>query len=129
MMGLPKIIGQINKMEIKSVTDSPFRYGLFMFLFGTFAAIFKTDAWVVIVLFSVGGLLELFALIFYTYYGIKNPDYLRSEAYQQNKQIIEMLGDKENQQNPNVGDLKYIPSPYSHQITDGIKHELGEKSQ
>ena len=99
-----------------------------MFILGTFAAIFKTETWVLIVLFSGGGLFEVFALVFYGYYGVKNPDYLRSEAFQQNKQVIETLGDKNNVGNPHLGDLKHIPSPYARQIEGGKTLEIGEVS-
>lgn len=80
-----------------------------------------------ILLFSVGGLFELIGLIFYCYFAKKNPDYLRSESFQIQKQSIEILGDKENQMNPNVKNIIYIASPFSSkELNEENKNKFGE---
>jgi len=122
-----KILDQVSKIQIKSITDSLFRYGLYLFVLGTISAIFKTPVWVTILLFSVGGLFELIGLVFYCYFSIKNPDYLRSESFQIRKQSIEMLGDKDNQLNPNIKSVIYIASPFAKEIGEGSdKNEFGQ---
>jgi hypothetical protein len=119
-------LDQVSKIQIKSITDSLFKYGLYLFMFGTVSAIFKTPNWVTILQFSVGGLFEIIGLSFYIYFAKKNPDYLRSESFQLRKQSIEMLGDKENSFNPNVKDIVFIANPYSKGIGDGNKIENGD---
>lgn len=126
-MNWTKIFEQVNKIQVKSITDSLFRYGLYLFALGTVSAIFSTAVWVTILLFCVGGLFELVGLIFYCYFSFKNPDYLRSESFQIRKQSIEMLGDKENQLNPNIKSVIFIASPYSKELGDSNdKNEFGE---
>jgi hypothetical protein len=125
-MNWTKVLDQVSKIQIKSITDSLFRYGLYLFALGTISAIFKTTDWVTILLFSVGGLFELIGLIFYFYFSIKNPDYLRSESFQIRKQSIEMLGDKENKLNPNMKNVVYIASPFGQNLDGGTnKNEIG----
>lgn len=122
-----KIFEQVNKIQIKSITDSLFRYGLFLFVLATVSSVFSTAIWGTILLFSIGVLFELFGLGFYCYFSIKNPDYLRSESFQIRKQSIEMLGDKENHLNPNIKNVIFIASPYSQELGDGsVKNEFGE---
>jgi hypothetical protein len=108
-----KILEQVSKIRIKSITDSLFRYGLYLFLLATISAVFKTETWVTITLFSVAMLFELVGLGFYCYFAKKNPDYLRSESFQIKKQSIEILGDKDNQYNANVKDIVSISSPFA----------------
>jgi hypothetical protein len=122
-----KILDQVSKIQIKSITDSLFRYGLYLFALGTISAVFKTSAWVTILLFSIGGLFTLIGLFFYSYFSIKNPDYLRSESFQIRKQSIEMLGDKENQLNPNMKSVIYIASPFAKELgEENEKNEFGQ---
>lgn len=122
-----KVFDQVSKIQIKSITDSLFRYGLYIFALGTVSSVFKTPTWVTILLFSVGGLFELIGLIFYCYYSIKNPDYLRSESFQIRKQSIEMLGDKDNTMNPNVKNIVYIASPFSKELGhNDNKNQFGQ---
>jgi hypothetical protein len=127
MLNWTKIFSQVNKIQIKSITDSLFRYGLYLFVLGTISAIFKASSWVTILLFSVGGLFEFIGLGFYCYFAKKNPDYLRSETFQLKKQSIEMLGDKENQMNPNIKTIIHITSPFSpKELGNESKKEFGE---
>jgi hypothetical protein len=122
-----KVLNQVSKIKIKSITDSLFRYGLYLFVLGTVSAIFKTQTWVTILLFAVGGLFEFIGLIFYCYFAKKNPDYLRSESFQIQKQSIELLGDKDNHMNPNVKNIVYIASPYSlKELGEENKNKFGE---
>jgi energy-coupling factor transporter transmembrane protein EcfT len=128
MVGWHKIFESISKMQIKSITDSLFRLTMIIFLFALIAGIFKAESWLTISFLSIGFLVLIFSLFHYNYHSKRNPDYLRSEPYQQNKQIIDLLGDKDNSLNPNMKDLKYIASPFSKQIEDKPHHDLGEHS-
>lgn len=126
-MNWTKIFDQISKIQIKSITDSLFKYGLYIFALGTVSAIFKTLIWVIILLFSVGGLFVIIGLIYYCYFAHKNPDYLRSENFQIQKKSIEILGDKENHFNPNTKNITLIASPYtSKEFGDEAKNKFGE---
>ncbi len=126
-MNWTKVLEQINKIQVKSITDSLFRYGLYLLALGTISAIFSTSIWVTIIIFCLGVLFELVGLIFYCYFSFKNPDYLRSEKFQISKKSIEMLGDKDNQLNPNIKSIVFIASPYSKELGDGDEsHKLGE---
>jgi hypothetical protein len=107
-----KIFEQVHKVQAKSITDSLFRYGFLLFILGTSASIFSEVTWVMIFLFCLGSVFVICGLVFYCYFSFKNPDYLRSEGFQIKKQSIEMLGDKENQLNPNIKNIVYISSPY-----------------
>lgn len=127
VLNLTKVLEQISKIQVKSITDSLFKYGLYLLVLATISAIFKTEIWVTILLFLIGGLFELIGLIFYFYFAKKNPYYLRSESFQLKKQSIEMLGDKDNQMNQNVKSIIYIASPYSKELGDGDnKTKFGE---
>lgn len=118
MIGWTKIFDQVSKIQVKSITDILFKYFAIMFVIATISSIFSAPQWVTILQFSVGGLLLLFALIFYAYFSIKKPDYLRSESFQITKQSIEILGDKNHLMNPNIKEIKYITNPLSRQIED-----------
>lgn len=123
-MNWTKVLDQVSKIQVKSITDSLFKYGLYLFALATISAIFKTEVWVTVLLFSVGGLFELIGLCFYFYFAKKNPDYLRSESFQLRKQSLEMLGDKDNQLNPNVKSIVYITSPYTQGIGDSDSNNI-----
>lgn len=127
MIGWAKILDQVSKVQIKSITDPLFRYFSILFGLGTITAIAKTEIWVTITLFSIGGLLLIVGLCFYIYFGVNNPDYLRSESFQLKKQTIELLGDKDNTMNPNVKELKFITSPYAEQLELNSNNEFGSK--
>ena len=121
MLSLTKIFDQASKIQIKSITDSLFKYSVIIFILGIGAAVFKIYFWIIIILIFCGCLLLLLGLIFYIYFSIKNPDYLRSESFQLKKQSIEILGDKDNTMNPYIGEIKYIASPYSEMNNDVTK--------
>lgn len=122
-----KVLEQVTKFRIKSVTDSLFKYGVYLFVLATISAIFKTQIWVTIVLFSVGGVFELIGLCFYFYFAKRNPDYLRSESFQLRKQSIEILGDNENKLNPNIKNIIYVTNPYTNMIGNGNSQEKTEE--
>lgn len=122
-----KVLNQVSKIQIKSITDSLFKYALYLFVLGTISAICKTTEWVSILLFSSGGTFALIGLGFYFYFAKKNPDYLRSESFQLRKQSIEIIGDKENQYNPNMKNIILITSPFSlKESNNESKNEFGE---
>ncbi|MES2592154.1 MAG: hypothetical protein V4608_09735 [Bacteroidota bacterium] len=126
-MSWTKILEQVSKIQIKSITDSLFKYGLYIFVLATISGIFKTEPWITILLFAVGGLFEFIGLGFYFYFAKKNPDYLRSESFQLKKQSIEMLGDKDNNLNPHVKNIVFIASPFSKELgQEDDKMKFGE---
>lgn len=125
MIGWTKILDQVSKVQIKSITDPLFRYSVILLALGALTAICKTERWVVITLFIIGGVLLIVGLIFFFYFSIKNPDYLRSESFQLKKQTIELLGDKDNLLNPNVKELKFIASPFAEQLDNNPNKEFG----
>lgn len=119
MFSLTKIFEQVGLIKVRSITDSLFRYGLLILCLATFAAIFKVDTWILILLFSFGGLFLIIGLIVYCIFTKKNPDFLRSESYQLKKQSIELLGDKDNMINPHVEKVIFITSPYNSDEGEG----------
>lgn len=125
MLNWTNIINQVSKIQIKSITDQLFKYALLFSVFAVITSIFKSPNWVIIILFSVTGLLILTGIIFYIYFAINNPDYLRSESFQIKKQSIEMLGDKDNQLNSNAENITLIASPFSLIDSDNNK-DIGE---
>lgn len=122
---LMKILDQVGKVKIKSVTDSLFRFGIWLIGFGTTSAIFKAQTWVAIFLFSLGGIFLVVGLYFFWYFAKRNPDYLRSEIYQLRKQSLELLGDKDNMGNPNLQDIPLITSPYDEEEGGDETKKLG----
>lgn len=115
-----KIFDQVEKVQIKSVTDVLFKYGFIGFSIGTIGFAFaKIPQWMLIVIFSFSGLFLLIGLFFYIYFAVKKPEYLRSEIHQQRMRAMELLGDKDNVDNPNIIHLPAITNP-------NIKAELGE---
>lgn len=122
MFNLTKVFEQVGQIKVKSITDSLFRYGLLILCLATLAAMCKVYTWVLIILFSLGGLFTLIGLIVFCIFAAKSPDYLRSENYQLKKQSIELLGDKDNMLNPNIDKVVLITSPYnSNESTDKNK--------
>ena len=113
MVNFTKIFQQVGQIKVKSITDSLFRYGLLILCLATFSSILKADLWILIALFITGGVFMVIGLVFYCYFSIINPDYLRSETYQLKKQSIELLGDKNSVKNPHVDKIIYITSPYN----------------
>lgn len=117
-----KIFDQINKVQIKSVTDTLFKYGFIGFSIGTLGlAIANLPQWVPIVIFSFSGLFLSVGLWAYVYFAFKKPEYLRSETHQQRMRAMDLLGDKDNADNPNILQLPLITNPHN-------KIEIGEGS-
>jgi hypothetical protein len=114
MFSLTKVFEQVGQIKVKSITDSLFRYGLYILCIAALTAILKTQVWVTIVFFSIAGLMILTGLITFCIFAKKNPDFLRSENYQLRKQSIELLGDKDNSLNPNVKKVVLITNPYNN---------------
>lgn len=127
MLNWTRVLDQVSKFQIKSITDSLFKYGLYIFVLATISAICKTQTWVTIILFSVGGLFEIIGICFYFYFAKKNPDYLRSESFQLKKQSIEILGDSENKFNPNMKRIIYVTNPYVKGLNNGNSQENLDK--
>lgn len=121
-----KIFDQIGQIKVKSITGNIFRYALFLYGFGTITAIFKVEKWVVIILFSIGTLILLFGFFFYAYFAKKNPDFLRSETFQLRKKSLELIGDKNNFNNPNMDKVPIIStSPYDLEENKNENIKLG----
>ena len=120
MLGWTKIFEQINKTEIRSITDAPFKWGLYINGIGTVAAAFgHPPNWILIVLFVFGGLSWTLAIGAYIYFSKRNPDYLRSEKHQQTMKAMQIMGDKENADNKNVTLLQSILPPHISQYLGG----------
>ncbi len=118
-----KAFDQVDKVEIKSITGPLFRVGMIILIFGCItASVGRASEWVVIFLFALAGLVIFIGLGAYVYFAKYKPEYLRSEIHQQRMKVMELLGDKENANNPNVLQLPSITNPY-------IKPELDEGSK
>jgi hypothetical protein len=112
-IGWTRIFNQISKIQVKSITDPLFKYAIYTLALGLISSIFSKYGWVTLMIFIISGILFVLAIVFYIYFAIRNPDYLRSENFQIRKQSIEMLGDKDNHLNPNTDKIVLIASPYS----------------
>jgi len=116
-------------VKIKSITDSLFRYGTLLIGLGIFSSSkhVGTHIGISISILVFAALFLFIGLGFYWYFAIKAPDYLRSETYQLRKQSLELLGDKDNHDNPNLDKIELITSPYDDLSNgDNEKKELDE---
>jgi len=95
-MDWTKLTGQIVRIRVKNVVESPLKYALCFFAFTLFASVFSPHVWVTVTLLCLAVMITLIAIFGYIYFSIKNPDYLRSEDYHLKKQSLEILGDKNN---------------------------------
>lgn len=111
---LNSITHAISKIIVKSVVDSLGKLLLFSMVIFLLSAIFVKETWVLIVLVCFCGILLLMYIISHFYCLIKNPDLLRSEEYNIKKQVVEVLGDKENHLLIDSENLASIanPNPY-----------------
>ncbi len=111
---LNSITHAISRIIVKSVVDSLGKLMLFSLMFFVIAAIFVKEGWVLIVLACILGLLFIMYAISYFYCLFKNPDLLRSEEFNIKKQIVEVMGDKDNHQLIDTEHLASIanPNPY-----------------
>ncbi|MFN0190231.1 MAG: hypothetical protein ACKVQV_16150 [Bacteroidia bacterium] len=117
-----KIFDQVQSVQIKSVTDTLFKWGFGGLSLGTLGlAIPNTPFWVPILVFSLSSLFLLVGLCMYVHFAFKNPEYLRSETHQQRMRAMDLLGDKDNADNPNILQLPLITNPRN-------KIEVGEGS-
>lgn len=117
---LNSITHAISKIIVKSVVDSLGKLLLLSLVIFLLAAIFVKETWVLIVLACFPGMLLLMYVISHFYCLIKNPDLLRSEEYNIKKQVVEVLGDKDNHLLIDSGNLASIanPNPYLGVLID-----------
>ena len=111
---LNSITHAISRIIVKSVVDSLGKLMLFSLMLFVIAAIFVKEGWVLIVLACILGLLFIMYAISHFYCLFKNPDLLRSEEFNIKKQIVEVMGDKDNHQLIDTEHLSSIanPNPY-----------------
>lgn len=111
---LNTITHAISKIIVKSVVDSLGKLLLFSLVIFLLAAIFVKETWVLIVLVCFPGMLLLMYIFSHFYCLFTNPDLLRSEEYNIKKQVVEVLGDKENHLLIDSDNLASIanPNPY-----------------
>lgn len=111
---LNSITHAISKIIVKSVVDSLGKLLLISMIIFVIAAIFVEEGWVLIVLACLLNLLFLMYAISHFYCLFKNPDLLRSEEFNIKKQIVEVIGDKDNYQLIDTEQLASIanPNPY-----------------
>lgn len=126
MNNVLKILDQVGQVKIKSITGRLFHYALILFAFGLISAVSKVNNWITVFLFVIGSIILIFGLIFYAYFAMKNPDFLRSETYQLRKQSLELIGDKDNFNNPNIDNARLIStSPYDLEENNKENKRLG----
>ena len=111
---LNSITHAISKIKVKSVVDSLGKIMIISLFLFIIAAIFVNETWVLIFLACFLGFLLLLFLTSYCYCLIKNPDLLRSEEYNIKKQVVEMLGDKDNYQLIDSEQLASIANPHPY---------------
>ena len=119
-----KILNQVSSIKVKSVTDSLFKFGLIGLLIGLLSSIFSDKEWVTIVIISISVLFILIGLIFYCYFAIKQPEYLRSETFQTKKQALELLGDNKRANNRNLNNVHLITNPSAPNLNDDKDNPL-----
>ncbi len=121
-----KIFGEVNSIKVKSITDPLFRFSLFFAVIGGAVACLPAPEIAWMLLFGGSGICLLLGIVFYIYFAIKCPDYLRSESFQISKQSLEMLGDEKNKFNPNMERIIPIANP---QVQDSGKTRLGGNTE
>lgn len=109
------ITNAIGKIIVKSVVDSLGKLMLFVLALLVLAAIFVNERWVIIFIAIFAGLLLLVYFVSHFYCLINNPDLLRSEEYNIRKQIVEVLGDKDNLLPVDSKNIASIANPYSNE--------------
>jgi hypothetical protein len=125
---LNSITHAISKIIVKSVVDSLGKLMLFALVVFLIAAIFIKETWVLIVLIIFPGILLLMYVLSHFYCLVKNPDLLRSEEYNIKKQVVEVLGDKENHLLIDSEHLANIanPNPYLGKL---LERKEGDNEQ
>lgn len=111
---LNSITHAISKIRVRSVVDSLGKLMLLSLVISLIAAIFVKETWALIVLLCFPGVLLLMYIISHFYCLLKDPDLLRSEEFNIKKQIVEVMGDKDNHQLIDTEHLASIanPNPY-----------------
>lgn len=111
MSELLKILEHVGYIKIKGIVDVLLKYGVVLVITGVLSGIFKAETWITIFVFILAALFILFAFYYYAWFVKRNPDYLRSETYQLKKHSLELLGDKDNVDNPNIHNVPLILNP------------------
>lgn len=107
------LMQSLEKIKTRSITDPPFIISGFLFLM-TVVLICAKAAYVFIFIFLSLSIIGFgVGLHVYLYFVKKNPDYIRSEHYQLQKQQLTMLGDSNNKGNANMN-LLPIAKPYDN---------------
>lgn len=124
MSSWTRMLSHFSQLKVKSVTDPLFKYGLLSICLGVISAFITDKNWVAITLFSFGGFFFLIGIIFYCYFALTCPDYLRSETYQLKKQAVEILGDNEKAENKNLENIPSITNPYYQGKSDDHENPM-----
>lgn len=98
----------LEKIKTRSITDQPFLFAGFMFLLTVVLICIQAPSILTFIFLSIAVLAFIVGLCIYLYYAIKNPDYIRSEHYQLQKQQLTMLGDSNNKGNVNMNLLPIV---------------------
>ncbi len=117
----------ISKIIVKSVVDPLGKLMLIVLALFVIAAIFIKTTWPLIALIVIAGILLLMYVISYFYCLFKNPDLLRSEEYNIKKQVVEVMGDKDNHQLIDTKHLASIanPKPYLGELIERKEEKDG----
>lgn len=107
----------LEKIKTRSITDPIFTISGFLFLLTGILVCCEVSTVFIVIFLCFSGLGFLAGLCVYLYYAIKNPDYIRSEYYQLQKQQLTMLGDSKNKGNANMNLLPIVKP--SDDSTDG----------
>jgi hypothetical protein len=98
--------GQIIRLKVKSVTDSPYKMGLIVLGIAFVQTLFpQVPFFALLLTYIFAGILLLTGTIGFFYFAKKAPNYLRSEEYQLKRESHEFLGDKDNPTLDGKGDL------------------------
>lgn len=125
---LNSITHAISKIRVRSVVDSLGKLMLLSLVISLIAAIFVKETWALIVLLCFPSVLLLMYMISHFYCLLKDPDLLRSEEFNIKKQIVEVMGDKDNHQLIDTEHLASIanPNPYLGRLIER-KEETDER--
>lgn len=123
---LNSITHAISRIKVKSVVDPLGKIMMLTLIVFLLVAIFVNKTWVVIFLAIFLGVILLCFIFTYIYCLIKNPDLLRSEEYNIKKQVVEMLGDKDNYQLIDSKQLASIANPHPYLGENVRKEETDE---
>jgi hypothetical protein len=114
-----QLLQSLEKIKTRSITDPIFYIAGLMFILTVILICLKATTVYIIILCSIGIIAFFVGLFVYLYYAIKNPDYIRSEHYQLQKQQLTMLGDSNNKGNAN---MNLLPIANPHDNSTGGKN-------